>query len=65
MTKRKGKGNDLQKVTRKTKDRKYLYHLLSQKFVLNRSSRQFRGVSQSMKQTYLYLWFPLFQAHLG
>ena len=24
---------------------------------------QFRGVGQGMKQTYLYLWYPLFQAH--
>ena len=23
---------------------------------------QFRGVGQGMKQTYLYLWYPLFQA---
>jgi len=23
---------------------------------------QFRGVDQGMKQTYLYLWYPLFQA---
>ena len=23
---------------------------------------QFRGVGQGMKLTYLYLWFPLFQA---
>jgi hypothetical protein len=23
---------------------------------------QFRGVCQGMKQTYLYLWYPLFQA---
>jgi hypothetical protein len=23
---------------------------------------QFRGVGQDMKQTYLYLWYPLFQA---
>ena len=22
---------------------------------------QFRGVGQGMKQTYLYLWYPLFQ----
>jgi hypothetical protein len=24
--------------------------------------RRFRGVGQGMKQTYLYLWYPLFQA---
>ena len=23
---------------------------------------QFRGVGQGMRQTYLYLWYPLFQA---
>jgi hypothetical protein len=23
---------------------------------------RFRGVGQGMKQTYLYLWYPLFQA---
>ena len=23
---------------------------------------QFRGVGQDMKQTYLYMWYPLFQA---
>ena len=23
---------------------------------------RFRGVDQGMKQTYLYLWYPLFQA---
>ena len=26
---------------------------------------QFRGVGQGMKQTYLYLWSPLFQAQFG
>ena len=27
-----------------------------------RSHFQFRGEDQGMKQTYLYLWYPLFQA---
>jgi hypothetical protein len=27
-------------------------------------SFQFRGVGQGMKQTYLYLWYPLFQAQI-
>jgi hypothetical protein len=25
---------------------------------------QFRGVGQGMKQTYLYVWYPLFQADI-
>jgi len=25
------------------------------------TTSQFRGVGQGMKQTYLYLWYPLFQ----
>ena len=25
--------------------------------------RQFQGIGKGMKQTYLYLWYPLFQAH--
>ena len=29
---------------------------------LNRPNCQFRGVSQGMKQTYLYLWYTLFPA---
>jgi hypothetical protein len=28
----------------------------------NRPHCQFRGVGQCMKHTYLYLWYPLFQA---
>jgi hypothetical protein len=28
---------------------------------LNRPNCQFRGVGQGMKQTYLYLWYTLFQ----
>ena len=34
--------------------------LLLQSFVLNRPHCQFRGVCQGIKQTYLYLWYPLF-----
>ena len=29
---------------------------------LQTPSCQLRGVGQGMKQTYLYLWYPLFQA---
>ena len=37
--------------------------LLSYIFALNRPSHcQFRGVGQGMNQTYLYLWYLLFQA---
>ena len=36
--------------------------LLSQSVVLNRPSLSIRLVGEGMKQTYLYLWYPLFQA---
>jgi hypothetical protein len=36
--------------------------LLSYSFVLNLPHCQFQGAGQGMKQTYLYLWYPLFQA---
>ena len=37
-------------------------YLLSQRLVLTAPHCQFRGVGQGMKRTYLYLWYPLFQA---
>jgi hypothetical protein len=30
--------------------------------IVLKSLSQFRGVGQGMKQIYLYLWYPLFQA---
>jgi hypothetical protein len=36
--------------------------VLSQISFLTAPRCQFRGVDQGMKQTYLYLWYPLFQA---
>ena len=36
--------------------------LSSLSFVRNRQHSQLRGVGQGMRQTYLYLWSPLFQA---
>jgi hypothetical protein len=31
-------------------------------FVVKFRSEQFRGVGQGMKQSYMYLWYPLCQA---
>ena len=39
------------------------YHLFWRKVsFLSAPHCQFRGVGQGMKQTYLYMWYPLFQA---
>ena len=39
--------------------------LLCQVSFLAASRCQFRGIGQGMKQTHLYLWYPLFQAQWG